>query len=215
MRFPGFAKPMRPCALLDLDNGFVAYFGEEACGRENWNKLSDDREFLEIPSTSWYDFYSGQRETSFIDTCIQQGGVINFFDHWRDMFQTEPECHNLHYTTASAILTHIEQKYGTKAWWAFGSELALWLYFQRQANIDWKMTRGHLFIYTDVSSWNTNWRQIIASYSVTLPGNLHASRIIYMSRSGNLQELNLSQYWQDGDKIYINRNRFRERLRLI
>ena len=203
MRFPGFAKTDAALRAL-LDNGFVAYFGGEACGRENWNKLSDGREILEIPSISLYDFYRGQRETSFIDSCIQQGGVINFFDHWWDMFQAEPESHTLHYTTASTILTYIEEKYGTKAWWPFGSELALWFYFQRQAKIDWKMTQGHFLIYTDVSGWNTNWRQIVASYSVTLPGNFHVNRIIYMSRSGSWQELNFSQYWQDGDKIYFN-----------
>lgn len=202
MRFPGFATTDAGLRAL-LDNGFIAFFGNGGCGQEKWIPLSDGREILNIPSTSLSAFYNGQVDNAYLDDCVRQGGLINFFDHWWDLFKTDENGTNHNYQIVSANLRYLEQTYSDQVWWPFGSELALWLQFKRNAIINWETTDDHLKISAVASSWNPDWREINISYSITLLPQVRVRKIEYSSGI-TWHELNPSMYWQEGSNVYLN-----------
>lgn len=203
MRFPGFAYTDAALRAL-LDNGFIAFFGGGDCKQDEWIKLSDGREILNIPSTSLYRFYEGDADNFTIPECVKTGRFINFFDHWWDMFKTDANGTNRNYQIASGSLTYIEHQYGDQVWWPFGSELALWFYFKRNAITNWETTNSTITINATVPKWNPNWKEISISYSVTLPKALKLYKIEYSLDNTNWQELNPKMYWQNNTDLYFN-----------
>ena len=203
MRFPGFAYTDAALRAL-LDNGFIAFFGSGDCGAEEWIRLSDGREIMNIPSTSLYTFYDGEVDNTSFQQCVKNGGIINFFDHWWDMFKTDSSGANANYQTANASLKYIEQTYGDRVWWPFGSELALWLRFKRNAVTHWETDNTHIMISATVPNWDPNWKEINISYSVTLPKALKLNKIEYSLDNTNWLELDRKMYWQNGADVYLN-----------
>jgi len=203
MRFPGFAYTDAALKAL-LDNGFVAYFGIGECKAE-WAQLSDGREILNIPSVILYDFYSGKDDNSYFQQCLENGGIINLFDHWWDMFDDAPrDTIDTNYRIASDVLTYIEQNFRDEVWWPFGSELALWLYFKENVDITLQRRGYNLELIADVTTWNVNWEEINASYTITLPANWEVIKIKYTLTDKRWIELGNSMYWKNDQTLYVN-----------
>lgn len=198
LRFPGFAYTDAALRAA-LDSGFISFFGLGNCNGE-WIELSDGREILNIPSFSLYRFYSGETDYSDIQHCVDSGGIINLFDHWWDMFDSNTS----NYQIADNLLDYIEQNYGDKVWWPFGSEMALWLHFQKYANHSFQFSKESAKINSEVPAWDPEWRKIYISYSITLPINKRVTHIGYIRDDTNWVKLDETMYWQEGSTIYLN-----------
>jgi len=202
MRFPGFAYSDAALRAA-LDSGFISFFGVGDCSEE-WIELSDGREILNIPSLSLYQFYSRESNDSDIQHCIENGGIINLFDHWWDMFEGNPDDSQSHYRTADNTLDYIEHNYGDKVWWPFGSEMALWLHFQKFADHSWQYSKESIKLSSIVPAWNPDWKEIIISYSITLPENKSVTQVEYIMDNTSWEKLDESMYWQAESILFLS-----------
>jgi hypothetical protein len=203
MRFPGFAYTDAALRAL-LDNGFIAFFGAGSCGKAEWITLSDGREILNIPSTSLYSFYDGEYGNSYFQDCLDNGGIINLFDHWWDMFEKDSVSTYRNYQIISDNLHYVEEKYADQVWWSFGSEMALWQYFKKNVNISWQSSDTQMRLKSTVPNWNPDWGAITASYSITFDDERKINKILYSTKSDAWQELSGTMYWQEGQYLYLN-----------
>ena len=153
---------------------------------------------------SLYRFYSGEFDNTDIQHCIDNGGIINLFDHWWDMFKGDSAGNLSNYQIVDYTLDHIENNYGDKVWWPFGSELALWLHYKKYADHSWQYNKNSVTLSSDVPAWNPDWREINISYTINLPKNKRVTQVEFSKNGINWLKLDATKYWQEGPFFYLN-----------
>jgi len=211
MRFPG--QDYTDAALRAvLDTGFIAFFGRDKRRyREKWVRLSDGREILNIPSgvrlKSYYQGRLGYRE---LDRMAEKGGLVNLWDHWWEMFRPRPGG-GINYAAARDLLAYLKKRYPDRIWWPFGSQLALWLHFQRRASLTWREEGGSFFLEASLGGWRPEWPEIEISFTIKRQPMVLGVR--YAGDQGRWQELPPAKYWRQDSTLYLNVP-FRGRVRL-
>jgi len=159
-------------------------------GRLEPARLSGSPEFQE----------SVRRGETYVEKVAIEGGILNLSDQWRDTYAiiggVAPR-----YLVLDALLDSVERRYGPRAWYPGGRELALWLEARRHAAVSARAERGALLVRVDPPPW---WRDVApegieeASFVVRLPdGWTEAGRVSLQQGPGDgaWLELGAGQRW--------------------
>lgn len=228
-RFPGYQYTVQTLEAMS-EHQFLAFFGQSQLGEEKWIYLPTKKDFLEIPDMEIALEYNPNalqekiiageitndnlKESSeyiaalndvknAVDTRINSGGIVNFFNHWWEPNNCAGLSVNYCMPMFVDILSYIDTEYESRVWWGFGSEVAKWIhvkkYIQVSLNEDSTETILNFSIPKDCT---ISQDEILMSYNYKSP--THNSLEIKVD--GLWEPLDSKQYWKEDGIFHFNFN---------